>query len=138
MEFVWLIIVLLLTVIEVFTAGLTTIWFVASGLLSLVLAIFFDNILFETAVFVLGGSILLVTTRPILLKYIKPKSVPLNYDRIIGMEGIALQDINKEDGEVKVDGKVWSAYSKQKILKDEKVRILEIHSTKLEVEKVEE
>lgn len=138
MEFVWLIIVLLLTVIEVFTAGLTTIWFVASGLLSLVLALFFDNILLEMAVFVLGGSILLITTRPILLKYVKPTSVPLNYDRIIGMEGIALQDINKETGEVKVDGKIWSAYSKQKILKDEKVRILEIHSTKLEVEKVEE
>lgn len=138
MEYVWLSIVLLLSIIEVITVGLTTVWFIISGLIALILSILFDNILLEMAVFVLGGTILLFTTRPIVLKYIKPTSVPLNIDRIIGMEGIAQEDITKTSGEVKVDGKVWTAFSNQKILKNEKVRILEIQSTKLKVEKVEE
>lgn len=138
MEYVWLSIVLLLSIIEVITVGLTTVWFIISGLIALILSILFDNILLEMAVFVLGGTILLFTTRPIVLKYIKPKSIPLNIDRIIGMEGIAQEDITKTSGEVKVDGKVWTAFSNQKILKNEKVRILEIQSTKLKVEKVEE
>lgn len=138
MEYVWLSIVLLLSIIEVITVGLTTIWFIISGLIALILSILLDNILLEMAVFVLGGTILLFTTRPIVLKYIKPKSIPLNIDRIIGMEGIAQEDITPTSGEVKVDGKVWTAFSNQKILKNEKVRILEIQSTKLKVEKVEE
>lgn len=138
MEYVWLSIVLLLNIIEVITVGLTTIWFIISGLIALILSILLDNILLEMAVFVLGGTILLFTTRPIVLKYIKPKSIPLNIDRIIGMEGIAQEDITPTSGEVKVDGKVWTAFSNQKILKNEKVRILEIQSTKLKVEKVEE
>ena len=138
MEYVWLIIIILLSVIEFMTLGLTTIWFIISALISLIISLFFDNILLEMSVFVLGGILLLFITRPILLKYIKPKNVALNIERIIGMNGVALQDIDKNNGEVKVDGKIWSAYSDKLILKNEKVKILEIHSTKLKVEKEEE
>ena len=62
-----------------------------------------------------------------------------NVDRIIGMRGIVTEDIIKDNfGEVKVDGKRWSAYSDTDILKGEVVRILSINSVKLKVEKWEE
>lgn len=140
MEYWWLIIVIFLIFVEVETVNLTTIWFVVSGIASLLLSIFMDNLFLETIVFVIGGIVLMLTTKPLLQKYLKPKCVKTNIDRIIGMTGIALEDITDMTGEVKVDGKVWGAYTdaKEAIHKNDKVEILEIKSTRLKVKKVEE
>ena len=55
------------------------------------------------------------------------------------MTGIVTEDISKNIvGAVKVDGKIWSATSNKMIKKGEVVRVLEINSTKLKVEKKEE
>ena len=60
-----------------------------------------------------------------------------NIDRIIGMKGIVTEDIIKDNiGEVKVDGKKWSAYADTPIKKGENVTILSINSVKLKVEKI--
>lgn len=138
MQYLWLGIVILLVIIELATINLTTIWFVVSGIITLILSLFIDNLFIQMLIFVLGGVILLLTTRKILLKYLKPRNIKTNIDRIIGMKGIALTDINENSGEVKVDGKVWNAYSKDLVKENERVIILEIKSTKLIVEKVKE
>ena len=55
------------------------------------------------------------------------------------MKGIVTESITKDSiGEVKVDGKKWSAYSDTNISKGEIVRVLSINSTKIKVEKWEE
>ena len=55
------------------------------------------------------------------------------------MKGIVTEKITKNHpGEVKVDGKTWTATAKQTINKDSIVKILEINSTKIEVERMEE
>ena len=55
------------------------------------------------------------------------------------MKGIVTENITKDNiGEVKVDGKKWSAYSDTDISKDEIVKVLSISSTKIKVEKWEE
>ena len=55
------------------------------------------------------------------------------------MEGIVTEEISRNViGEVKVDGKKWSASSNKKIPKDSIVKILGIDGVKLKVEKVEE
>lgn len=139
MSYIWLGVVVLLTLAECMTAGLTTIWFVASGLVSLLTSLVVDNFVLQFGIFVLLGIFLLITTRPLLLKFIKPKSEKTNFDRIIGMEGIVTEEISKNSiGEVKVDGKKWSAISDQKLLKNEIVKIVEIRGTKVIVEKVED
>ena len=74
-----------------------------------------------------------------IVKKITPKKVKTNIDRIIGMEGIVTEKITKNHpGEVKVDGKLWTALADKTIDKDCPVKILEINSTKLKVEKLEE
>ena len=68
-----------------------------------------------------------------------PNKEKTNLDRIIGMKGIVTEDITKyKPGEVKVDGKKWSETAKENIKKDSIVKILEINSTKLIVERMEE
>ena len=133
---VWLIIVILLTLIEIATINLTTIWFVVSGIVALITSLFIDNYILQFGIFVILGVILLITTKPFLTKFIKEHKVKTNIDRIIGMTGIVTEKIGKnEDGEVKVDGKRWTAYADEKIKKDELVKVLAIKGVKIKVEK---
>lgn len=136
MFYSWLAIIVILTIIEVATINLTTIWFVASGIVSLILSFFIEDITIQLSVFTLLGIFLLVVTKPVIKKYTKQKNVPTNLDRIIGMEGIVTEEITKVSGEVKVDGKRWTAYADETILKDTMVRVLKIHGVKIKVERV--
>lgn len=139
MSYIWLGVVILLTLVECMTVGLTTIWFVISALVALVVSLVTDNFVLQFGIFSVLGVFLLITTRPLLLKFIKPKDEKTNVDRVIGMEGIVTEEIKKNMiGEVKVDGKKWSAYSDHRITKDSIVKILEIDGVKLKVGKVEE
>ena len=55
------------------------------------------------------------------------------------MNGIVTEKIEKnKNGEVKVDGKSWTAYSNEELEEGTIVKILEINGVKLKVEKVEE
>jgi len=61
-----------------------------------------------------------------------------NLDRVVGMQGIVTENIEPlKVGEVKVDGKLWSAVSDILIEKDEVVEIVSIDGVKLNVKKAE-
>ncbi len=129
----WLIIIILLAVVEAMTVNLTTIWFVASGLVALALSFVVDNFIIELSVFTILGVVLMITTRPILKKFSSIEST--NLDRIIGMTGIVTEEIKKNStGEVKVDGKRWTAYADKNIKVDSVVKILKINGVKIKVE----
>ena len=136
---IWLFIVVLLIVIEVCTVNLVSIWFIASGIVSMIISIYFDNFLCQFAVFVIGGIILLLLTRKFLIDLLKVKSTDTNLDRVIGMEGVVREPIDKNKvGEVKVDGKLWSATAKEKIAEGENVLVERIDGVKLIVRKKDE
>lgn len=136
---VWLGIIIILSILELETVSLFSIWFIISGIVSLILSIFNVDFTICFGVFVILGVILLVTTRKSLLKVVKVKKEHTNLDRIIGKKGVVTEKITKDNiGEVKVDGKTWSAYSNQELKEGTIVRVLEINSVKLNVEKWEE
>ena len=135
MTYVWLVAIIILGFIEAITEGIVSIWFVISGLLALIVSLFTDVFLIQFAIFVIVGIILMITTRSSVSKYLKVNPVRTNLDRVIGMKGIVTEDIKKDKyGEVRVDGKSWTAYSKDDkvIKKDEFVEILNIDGNKLE------
>ena len=139
MWLVWLIIVLALAFMEIATVNLVSIWFIISGIVSLIVSIFYDNFYVQFAIFVLLGVLLLLTTRKFLEKHLKPKEVKTNLDRVIGMTALVTEPIKKHEiGEVKVDGKKWSAESKEEIAKDEEVIVVAINGVKLMVKKKED
>lgn len=136
---VWLITVILLALIEIATINLTTIWFVLSGIIALIISLFVDNYLIQFGSFVIVGVILLITTKPFLTKFVKQHKEKTNIDRIIGMTGVVTEQIKKnETGEVKVDGKKWTAYADKSIKVGELVKVLEIKGVKIKVEKIGE
>lgn len=139
MEFFWLAIVILLGVIELVTVNLVTIWFIASALVSLLLSFFNIPFIVQFGVFVILGTILLITTRKTLQKQVDSFKQSTNLDRVIGTEGVVTEKITKHNnGEVKVDGKKWTAVSDKTIQEGKIVKIIKIEGVKLIVEEVEE
>jgi Membrane protein implicated in regulation of membrane protease activity len=137
MWYIWLGIVILLALIEVMTVNLTTIWFVISGLVALLISFAIDNFFVQFGVFVVLGILLLVKTKAVMEKWLNKNKVKTNLDRIIGMEGVVTEDISKNIiGEVRVDGKNWSAKADKKIKKGSTVNILKIEGVKVIVEEV--
>lgn len=137
MTVVWLIIVLALAFIEIITVNLVTVWFVASGLVALVATYFDVSPLIQVAIFVLLGTLLLITTKKPLEKLLNKTKQKTNLDRVIGMEAIVTEEITKtKSGEVKVDGKRWTAIANKSIKENSTVKILKIDGVKLIVEEV--
>jgi len=61
-----------------------------------------------------------------------------NLDRVIGTEGVVTEKITKHNpGEVKVDGKRWTAVADKTIQEGKIVQIIKIEGVKLIVEEVE-
>ena len=138
MTYFWLGIVIFLGFIEAITVQLVSIWFVISALVALTISLIIDNFVLEFASFVIIGIILLLTTRTTLEKKLV-KQEKTNFDRVIGMKGIVTDDITElKIGEVKVDGKIWSAVSKENLKVGDKVKILKIDGVKLKVKRWEE
>ncbi len=132
----WIAIIIFLSFIEAATVNLVSIWFIASALLSLILSFFPVSELWQFGAFVVVGVILMITTKPMLQKWITPKKVKTNIDRVIGMQGVVTEEIKKNTiGEVRVDGKRWSAISPQKLEVGDTVIIDEIDGVKLKVHK---
>ena len=132
----WIAAIIILTIAEILSINLTTIWYVVSAIVALILSFFVDNFIIQFGVFAVLGTILLITTKPLLTRLLKVDEVKTNLDRVIGMEGIVTSEIAKNVvGEVKVDGKRWSAISKSKIDVGDEVIIKDIDGVKLIVEK---
>ena len=135
----WLVVILILIIAEASTVNLVSIWFIGSGSISLILSLFVDNFLLQFGVFVLLGLLLLVTTRPIISKFMRFRRENTNLDRVIGMVAKVTEDITKDEiGEVKVDGKKWSAISKDNLLIGDEAVVTKIDGVKLVVRKKEE
>ncbi len=137
MSYLWLGIIILLSLAEITTINLTTIWFVISGLVALFLSFFIDSFLIQLSVFVILGIILLITTKSKLQKLVLEHNEKTNLDRIIGKKGYVIEKITKRNnGAVKVDGKVWTAFADSYIAVDSEVEILAIEGAKIKVKKV--
>lgn len=138
MSFTWMIVFLVLIFVELITVALVSIWFAIGALAAFLTSLIVDDIYIQLGVFIVVSSISLLLTRKIINK-INNKKVPTNLDRVIGKVGVVTEDITKlEPGEVKVDGKKWSAISTKKINVGSKVEILSIDGVKLKVKEIKE
>ena len=73
MMWIWIGLAIALTLLELAHKNYITIWFVCSAIVSLILSIFVDIYLIQFLVFVILGSILLLTQRNKLIKFVDNK-----------------------------------------------------------------
>ena len=140
MYVIWIAIIALAIFLEANTAALTAIWFIPAALVSLIMALCNATWQVQVVTFaILALIFVLIGTTVIRKRVIKKKHIPTNTDRIIGGEGIVTEVINNNipTGEVKTDGKRWSARSADGSIIEEgaMVTVLRIEGVKLIVEK---
>lgn len=109
--YVWLAALAVFVVIEIATMGLTTIWFAGGALVALVLAMLDISFYVQAGAFLVISIVLLVSTRPLAMKFFNKERVKTNADSIIGKKAIVLARIDnlKEEGQISVNGIEWTA-----------------------------
>lgn len=139
MTFTWMIIFIALFLVELCTVNLVSIWFAIGALASFICSFFIEDVTIQISVFVVVSIISLLLTKNFVKKVRNREIEATNLDRVIGKIGIVTEEITKlEPGEVKVDGKRWSAVASKKINVGSKVEILSIDGVKLNVKEVKE
>ena len=137
---IWLIIAGVCLIGEIMTTGFLVFWLSIGALLSMIVSFFTDNVIIQTAVFVISSTILIFATKPFVKKFAKTKNVKTNAFSIIGQNGIVTKDIDSinSKGQVKVDGETWSAVGKDDIdiQKGTEIEVLEIKGVKAIVKPV--
>lgn len=140
MYILWAALIIIFAVFEAVTAQLVSIWFVVGALISLISAFLGANLAVQIIVFIAVSVLALVITRPLVKKYINPRKERTNADKVLGQVGIVVEDISniQAKGQVKIDGKIWSARSLDNsvIPEGERVIIDKIEGVKLIVKSI--
>lgn len=138
----WLAALIILAVVEAATVTLVSLWFALGALAALITSFFVQNIWIQFAVFLVVSLVTLLVIRPLTRRYVAPKQVATNADRAVGAEGVVTQAIDNRNaqGQVTVDGSVWTARSdpEEPIPEGATVRVLRIEGVKLIVTPAEE
>ncbi len=137
----WLVMVVVLSAVEIFTMGLTTIWFAFGAAVALVCALIGAPLWFQITVFIVVSVLVLVMVRPIATRYFNNRLKRTNIDPYVGRKLIAKTDIDNLHGKGKVDmdGSTWLAISSMDnvvISAGEEVKVVEVRGAKLIVERV--
>ena len=107
----WLIFSIILIVVEAATPALVCIWLSLGGLITFAFSLLGAPLWLQIIIFVISSVALVFATRPLAQKYVYKKSIATNADRIIGAEGVVIQEIDPIEniGQIKAMGQVWSA-----------------------------
>lgn len=113
MTVMWLGILVILVVIELFTMGLTTIWFAGGALVAALVSIPGTPLIVQILFFLVVSILLLYFTRPVAVKYFNRDRTRTNVESLIGRQAIVISEINNIEGigQVNTGGMEWSARS---------------------------
>ena len=111
MTIFWAAAIVVFVVVELATVGLASIWFALGSLCALIAALLGAPVWLQIVWFVIISVAALVSTRPLVRKYINGKTQATNADRVIGRTAVVKERIDDlaATGAVLADGKMWSA-----------------------------
>ncbi len=131
----WLILSGIFFVFEMATVGFLIFWLGIGALTAMIISFFVDNVIIQTAVFVVTSIALIFLTKPFVKKFAKPgANVKTNAYSIIGKNAIVTKEIdsNANVGQIRVGGDVWSAKTETEevIPAHAEVKVLRIEGVK--------
>lgn len=137
----WLITFVALLIVEIITLGLTTVWFALGAIAAFLAAYVGAGVAIQVVVFLIVSIVLLIVTRPLVMKHFNQKRERTNAESLIGQKAVVIEKIDPIHGvgRVEVNGMEWSAKTEEseEIEKDTIVSIKGIQGVKLIVEKEE-
>ena len=143
LNLIWLILFVVLLVIELFTVGLTTIWFAIGSLAAFLADLLGAGLPLQIVIFLAVSCILLIFTRPWAARHVNRRRIRTNYESEIGKIILITEKVDnlKQTGKSTVDGQEWTVRSQndEDILEPgDKARVVDISGVKLIVEKYKE
>lgn len=140
MTIFWLAAFIVFAIGEAVTVGLVSVWFAVGALAALFATALGAGLWLQIAVFLGVSALALALFKPLSSKFLKPRLSATNADRVIGAAALVTETIDnaQAQGQVKVNGQVWSARSAQDVVIHEgtDVRVLRIEGVKVIVETV--
>ena len=109
----WLILVAVMLVIEIFTMGLTTIWFSLGAVAAAIAAGLGAPLWVQILLFTVVSVVIMILVRPFALKVMDRNRTRTNIDEVIGKQAEVIEPIDnqKEQGKVRFRGVEWMARS---------------------------
>jgi len=140
-RWIWVALVIVFALIEVFTLGLTTVWFAIAALIMVFLSFIEIPLTVQILIFLAIATLLLIFTRPLAIKKFRMGQEKTNVDSLIGKHALVVKTISEfERGEAKINGLIWSARSEDntEITEGSKCEILRIEGVQLIVRPIME
>ncbi len=138
MLFIWLGIIIVSAVLEFITQEMASIWFVAGGILALLLSLAGASLEWQICSFIVLSLVLLLALRKICLRFLLSRDEKTNVDALINQQEKLLEPITPDKpGSLKINDVVWTAVASDKKLtinKGTDVVILKVQGNKLVVE----
>ena len=109
---IWVIAAGLFLILESITTGFLVFWFAVGSVIAMIVSFFTENIIIQTATFVISSTILIFATRKLVNYFLKNDRT--NYvNSLVGKIGRVTVAINpiEGQGQVKINGETWSAVS---------------------------
>ena len=136
----WLILVAVMLVIEIFTMGLTTIWFSLGAVAAAIAAGLGAPLWVQILLFTVVSVVIMILVRPFALKVMDRNRTKTNIDEVIGKQAEVIEPIDnqKEQGNVRFRGVEWMARSVDgsTVAAGDVVTVEEVSGVKLLVKKL--
>lgn len=109
---IWLLIALVLVFAEIATLNLVFASFAVGAALACLVSLATENLLVQSAALVVGACLSLFILRPVVLAKLYRREHKTGFDKLIGQQGMAIEDITLESGSIRIHGDVWTARTK--------------------------
>lgn len=132
---IWLVIFAVMIVVEIFTLGMTTIWFGVGAVGAAVAAWLGFDLWVQVLVFAILSIAVMAIFRPIAVRFLNKDKEKTNVEGVIGKTAVVIRQIDNEkaEGAVNLNGMEWTARSEdgRVISEEERVTVVSVNGVKL-------
>jgi membrane protein implicated in regulation of membrane protease activity len=124
--------------IEIFTVGFWFLWLAIAAVAVALLVQFglLPTLEIQLLIFAIFTLLLIIFTRPLIMRFVKSNDKVSNVKALIGQHGITITPIvPMQFGQVKVNGEVWTAIAEEELEENIRVEVIGIDGVKLLVKK---
>lgn len=134
----WILVAIICGAIEIFTVGFWFLWLAIAAVAVALLVQFgiLPTLEIQLLVFAIFTLLLIVFTRPLIMKFVKSNETVSNVKALIGQHGVTITSIvPMQFGQVKVNGEIWTAVSEEELEENTRIEIMGIDGVKLLVKR---
>ncbi|HAA08577.1 MAG: NfeD family protein [Syntrophomonadaceae bacterium] len=134
----WILVAIICGAIEIFTVGFWFLWLAIAAVAVALLVQFglLPTLEIQLLIFAIFTLLLIIFTRPLIMRFVKSNDKVSNVKALIGQHGITITPIvPMQFGQVKVNGEVWTAIAEEELEENIRVEVIGIDGVKLLVKK---